>query len=279
MDKPLITLSIEEFGFALASMGAEDVAAGLLKPMYGELSEREWELILQAASHSLLSKGLIVSLEEMEIEFVPDLLEMLIHFARSRRMLRGYSLMNDQEKVLTIHAGEEEQRGQYLYHLAVNQRIHLFTWTEPSEWEEELYRFYLSQERLLPAKSTKLRLSESRWNALTAISPDTNVSTLLSGWAMTDPEQQLIRAWSSAFIKSGKNLDNLSILHYGDEEMPTPEQMLLLLNVEEHFYSVHNIQPDPTSEPVIEIECSTEHTLRKQLRDMIDKFAAPSFQR
>ncbi|MBD7970608.1 hypothetical protein [Paenibacillus gallinarum] len=279
MDKPLITLSIEEFGFALASMGAEDVAAGLLKPMYGELSEREWELILQAASHSLLSKGLIVSLEETEIEFVPDLLEMLIHFARSRRMLRGYSLMNDQEKVLTIHAGEEEQRGQYLYHLAVNQRIHLFTWTEPSEWEEELYRFYLSQERLLPAKSTKLRLSESRWNALTAISPDTNVSTLLSGWAITDPEQQLIRAWGSAFIKSGKNLDNLSILHYGDEEMPTPEQMLLLLNVEEHFYSVHNIQPDPTSEPVIEIECSTEHSIRKQLRDMIDKFATPSFQR
>ncbi|WP_454189889.1 hypothetical protein [Paenibacillus sp. Marseille-Q7038] len=279
MDKPLITLSIEEFGFALASMGAEDVAAGLLKPMYGELSEREWELILQAASHSLLSKGLIVSLEEMEIEFVPDLLEMLIHFARSRRMLRGYSLSNDQEKVLTIHAGEEEQSGQYLYHLTVNQRIHLFTWTEPSEWEEELYRFYLSQERLLPADSAKLRLSESRWNTLTAISPDTNVPSLLSEWALTEPEQQMIRAWSSAFILSGKNLDNLSILHYGDEEMPTPEQMLLLLNVEEHFYSVHNIQPDPTSEPVIEIEHSTEHTLRKQLRDMIDKFAAPSFQR
>ncbi|WP_160032396.1 hypothetical protein [Paenibacillus sp. An7] len=279
MDKPLITLSIEEFGFALASMGAEDVAAGLLKPMYGELSEREWELILQAASHSLLSKGLIVSLEEMEIEFVPDLLEMLIHFARSRRMLRGYSLRNDQEKVLTIHAGEEEQRGQYLYHLAINQRIHLFTWTEPAEWEEELYRFYLSQERLLPAEATKLRISESRWNALTAIMPDTNVSTLVSEWALTKPEQQFIQAWSSTFIKSGKNLDNLSILHYGDEEVPTPEQMLLLLNVEEYFYSVHNIQPDPTSEPVIEIECSTEHTIRKQLRNLIDKFAAPSFQR
>ena len=279
MNKPLITLSIEEFGFALASMGAEDVAAGLLKPMYGELSEREWELILQAASHSLLSKGLIVSLEESEIEFVPDLLDMLIHFARSRRMLRGYSLMNDQEKVLTIHAGEDEQSGQYLYHLAVNQRIHLFTWTEPSEWEEELYRFYISQERLLPAESTKFRLSEARWNALTAIVSDVNVPSLLSKWAITGPEHHFISNWSSAFLQSGKNLDNLSILHYGDDEMPTPEQMLLLLNTDEHFYSVHNIQPDPQAEPVIEIECSTEHTLRKQIRDMINSFATPSLHR
>lgn len=133
----------------VASLNANILS--LLKPMYGELSEREWELILQAASHSLLSKGLIVSLEESEIEFVPDLLEMLIHFARSRRMLRGYSLMNDQEKVLTIHAGEEE-----------------------------LYRFYISQERLLPAESANFRLSEARWNALTAIVSDVNVPSLLS---------------------------------------------------------------------------------------------------
>lgn len=279
MDKPLVKLSIEEFGFALASMGAEDVAAGLLKPMYGELSEREWELILQAASHSLLSKGLIVSLEETEIEFVPDLLEMLIHFARSRKMLRGYSLMNNQEKVLTIHAGEEVQSGPYLYHLAVNGQIHLFTWTEPSEWEEELYRFYRGQERSLPAESVKLRLSESRWNALTSISSDADVTSLLNGWALTGPEHQLISTWSSAFIQSGKNLDNLSILHYGDEEMPTPEQMLLLLNTEEHLYSVHNIQSDPGSDPVIEIECSTEHTLRKQMKDMIECFATASLQR
>lgn len=279
MDKPLITLSIEEFGFALASMGAEDVAAGLLKPMYGELSEREWELILQAASYSLLSKGLIISLEETEIEFVPDLLEMLIHFARSRRMLRGYSLLNDQEKVLTIHAGEEEQSGAHLYHLAVNQRIHLFTWTDPSEWEEELYRFYRGQERSLPAESAKLRLSESRWNALTTISSDANASSLLSGWALPGPEHELISNWSSDFIQSGKNLDNLSILHYGDDEMPTPEQMLLLLNTEKHLYSIHNIQSDSGSEPIIEIEYSTEHTLRKQLKDIIEGFAAPSLQR
>ncbi|WP_211747020.1 hypothetical protein [Paenibacillus sp. Marseille-Q4541] len=279
MDKPLITLSIEEFGFALASMGAEDVAAGLLKPMYGELSEREWELILQAASHSLLSKGLIVSLEENEIEFVPDLLDMLIHFARSRSMLRGYSHMGGQEKVLTIHAGEDEQAGHYLYHLAVDQRIHLFTWTEPSEWEEELYRFYIRQDRSLPTVSAKFRLSEARWNALTENPSESAVRRLLEEWTITEQEQQQISNWSAAFLDAGKSLDNLSILNYGDEEMPTSEQMLLLLNTEHCFWSIHNVQPDQKAEPVIEIECSTEHTLRKQLRDMIGSFAAPSLQR
>lgn len=279
MDKPLITLSIEEFGFALASMGAEDVAAGLLKPMYGELREREWELILSAASHSLLSKGLIVTMEENEIEFVPDLLHMLIHFARSRSMLRGYSLMRGQEKVLTIHAGEEDQKGQFLYHLAVDQKIHLFTWTEPSEWEEELYRFYIPEDRYLSAESTKFRLSEARWNSLSEIKSESAASHLLEEWGATGPEHEFFSAWSSAFLTSEKHLDNLSVLHYGEEELPTPEQMMLLLNTEEHFFRVHNVQPDPQVEPVIEIERSTEYTLRKQLRDIIDSFAAPSLQR
>lgn len=144
MTRPLVTLSIEEFGFALRALGAEDIAAGLLKPMYGELTEQHWELVLRVASHSLLSKGLIVRMEETEVELEPEFLKMLMHFAQSRSMIRAYSDSLGQEKVLTIHQ-DTDNNDTYLYHLTVDQRVHLFTWTEPKEWKEELFQFYTGQ--------------------------------------------------------------------------------------------------------------------------------------
>lgn len=272
MDKPLITLSIEEFGFALASLGADDVAAGLMKPMYGELKENEWGLVLRAASHSLLSKGLITRMEENEIEFVPELLDMLVHFAKSRSMLRGYTDWDGQEKVLTIHKGTESG-DPYLYHLSIDQRIHLFTWTEPSEWEEEIYRLYVGQNRKFPSENaTSFQLPESGWNQLIENPSEEQVERLLKEWAIQDSQHEVIRSWCSEFQASGRSLDNLSIMNYSEEELPAAEKILLLLHTNNYFWSIYDTQLDKDKEALITVERSGENNFRHQLQQMIEQF-------
>lgn len=276
MAKPLVTLSIEEFGFALATLGAEDIAAGLLKPMYGELSEQHWELVLRAASHSLLSKGLIVRMEETEIEIEPEFLKMLMHFAQSRGMIRAYSDSLEQEKVLTIHQGTDNN-DTYLYHLAVDQRVHLFTWTEPNEWEEELFRFYTGQQEPFIEQPTQFKLIEEQWNVLTNEDNHTSLNTLTSDWDIPTESYELLTRWYESFEASGRQVDNLSVIRYTSDqtEIPLPDQALLMLRTEQGFWSISNDNASNESEACIEIIQHSRASFRKQLRAWIDRFAVP----
>ena len=253
MAKPLFTLSIEEFGFALATLGAEDIAAGLLKPMYGELSEKHWELVLQA-----------------------EFLKMLMHFAQSRGMIRAYSDSLEQEKVLTIHQGTDNN-DTYLYHLAVDQRVHLFTWTEPNEWEEELFRFYTGQQEPFIEQPTRFTLTEEQWNVLTNENNHTSLNTLTSDWEIPSETSELLTRWYESFEASGRQVDNLSIIRYTSDqtEIPLPDQALLMLHTEQGFWSISNDNANSEIDASIEITQHSRASFRKQLRVWIDRFAAP----
>ncbi|MGF6355363.1 hypothetical protein ABIE27_003277 [Paenibacillus sp. 4624] len=276
MTKPLVTLSIEEFGFALATLGAEDIAAGLLKPMYGELTEESWELVLRAASHSLLSKGLIVRMEETEIEFEPEFMKMLMHFAQSRSMIRAYSDSLGQEKVLTIHQGTGNN-DTYLYHLAVDQRVHLFTWTEPKEWEEELFRFYSGQQEPFVEQPTQFTVTEAQWNMLTNEDKYTSLVNFMSDWELSYESRELLSRWHESFEKSRRQLDNLSIIRYtsNQTDLPLPEQALLMLHTEQGFWSIANGKSNSEHDALIEITQHSKPSFRHQLRTWIDRFASP----
>lgn len=276
MTNPLITLSIEELGFALATLGAEDIAAGLLKPMYGELSEQHWELVLRTASHGLLSKGLIVRMEETEIEIEPEFLKMLMHFAQSRGMIRAYSDNLEQEKVLTIHQGTDNN-DTYLYHLAVDQRVHLFTWTEPQEWEEELFRFYTGQQEPFIEQPTQFKLTEEQWNALTSEDNHTALDILMNDWVIPTETHELLTRWYESFEASGRQVDNLSIILYTSDqtEIPLPDQALFILHTKQGFWSISNDNASNESDASIEIIQHSRASFRKQLRAWIDRFAAP----
>lgn len=276
MTKPLVTLSIEEFGFALATLGAEHIAAGLLKPMYGELSEQHWELVLRAASHSLLSKGLIVRMEETEIELEPEFLRMLTHFAQSRSMIRAYSDSLGQEKVLTIHQGTDNN-DTYLYHLAVDQRVHLFTWTEPREWEEELFRFYSGQQKPFIEQSTRFKITEEQWNVLTDEDNHVSLDHLTSNWEISSESHELLSRWHESFETSGRQLDNLSIIRYTSDqsEIPLPDQALLILHTEQGFWSISNDNSNSENDASIEITQHSAASFRKQLQSWIGNFATP----
>lgn len=275
MNKPLITLSIEEFGFAIASLGAEDVAAGLLKPMYGDLSESNWELVLRAASHSLLSKGLILHMGETEMEFEPELMNMLTHFIQSRRMIRAYTEQEHQEKVLTIHEGADN-KAPYLYHLAVDQRVHLLTWTDPSEWEDELLAFYPRKD--VPTSSPPLReltLSEEQWTLLTSQEwNSSSLGSLMNPWDLSKDQQEFIQMWYKAFEVSGYHMDNLSLISYKNEEFPLPTNTLLLLCTEKETWCITDQPSEQEAEIQIMIQCLDTPSLRKQLNHWITSFTS-----
>lgn len=276
MTKPLVTLSIEEFGFALATLGAEDIAAGLLRPMYGELTEQNWELVLRTASHSLLSKGLIVRMEETEIEIEPEFLKMLMHFAQSRSMIRAYSDCLGQEKVLTIHQCTDNN-DTYLYHLAVDQRVHLFTWTEPKEWEEELFRFYSGHQEPFLEQPTQFTVTEAQWNVLTNEDNYTSLENVMSDWEISSESRELLSHWHKSFETSGRQLDNLSIIRYtsNQADIPLPEQALLMLHTEQGFWSIANDNSNTENDARIEITQHSKTSFRHQLRTWIDRFASP----
>ncbi|UOK64636.1 hypothetical protein MT997_09410 [Paenibacillus sp. OVF10] len=274
MNKPLVTLSIEEFGFALATLGAEDIAAGLLKPMYGELSEQHWELVLRAASHGLLSKGLILHMEDSEIEIEPEFLKMLMHFAQSRSMIRAYSDSLEQEKVLTIHKSTDNN-DTYLYHLAVDQRVHLFTWTEPEEWEEELFRFYIGQHKPFIDQPTQFTITEEQWNVLTNEENRILLDRFIDDWELPLETRELLKVWHNSFEASGRSVDNLSIINYAEDVIPLPDQALLLLHTEQGIWSMTNRDSTSENNSNIEIDQHTNSSFRRQLREWIDRFAVP----
>ncbi|WFR62687.1 hypothetical protein P9222_31895 [Paenibacillus amylolyticus] len=274
MNKPLITLSIEEFGFALATLGAEDIAAGLLKPMYGELSEQHWELVLKAASHGLLSKGLILHMEDTKIEIEPEFLKMLMHFAQSRSMIRAYSDSFEQEKVLTIHKSTDNN-DTYLYHLAVNQRVHLFTWTDPEEWEEELFRFYIGQHKPFIDQPTQFTITEEQWTVLTNEENHMLLDRFMNDWELPLETRELLKVWHKSFDTSGRSVDNLSIINYAADVIPLPDQALLLLHTKQGIWSMTSRDSTSENDSIIEIDQHTNSSFRKQLREWIDRFAVP----
>jgi len=261
MSEHTYIFSLEELGYALAIHQGEDMAAGLMKAYYGDLSEDKWELLFQAATHSLMSKGFIESMDEEngEVRFTAEITQMIQHLLHSHYMLRGITDRNS-SKVLTIH--ELQQR--YLYHLSDNHTLHFLTWTEPADWEEELGHFY----GVKPSKAEGTTLSESKaviteelWNRLT--SGESPASPLYD--ELSSGQQQLIAKWQQDFQTNARTMDNLSTIRIGSGNQTAIEDILFILPSNEGVWIVRNQETDRNAEPRICIELQSFSACRKTL--------------
>ncbi|MGO4787403.1 hypothetical protein AB4124_08215 [Paenibacillus sp. 2KB_20] len=261
MSEHTYIFSLEELGYTLAVHQGEEMAAGLMKAYYGDLSEDRWELLFQAATHSLMSKGFIESIDEENgvVRFTSEITQMIQHLLQSNYMLRGITDRNS-SKVLTIH--ELQQR--YLYHLSDNNTLHFLSWTEPQDWEEELVRFY----GVKPSKAEGMTLSESKvviteelWNRLTAgESPACPLYDELSS-----DQQRLIAEWQQDFQTNARTMDNLSTIRIGSGNQTAIEDILFVLPAKAGFWIVCNQEADRNAEPQICIELQSFSACRKTL--------------
>ncbi|MFB5676421.1 hypothetical protein ACE3NQ_08470 [Paenibacillus terreus] len=264
MSEQTYIFSLEELGYALAVHQGEEMAAGLMKAFYGDLPEESWQLLFQAATHSLIAKGFIESIREAdgEVTFIPAIAEIIRHLLSSSYMLRGVT-ERDSAKVLSIHV----QQQRYLYHLSDGNTVHFFTWTEPEDWEEELVRFYgVEKSGAAPAASTgaKAVITEGLWNQLTEPGHvSVAVPTLCTD--LSPDEQNLIAKWQQAFQANVGSMDNLSTIRIAHGDQTMIENILFLLPSDEGVWVIRNQEKDRNTEPQICIELQSASVCRETL--------------
>ncbi|WP_226001997.1 hypothetical protein [Paenibacillus sp. BJ-4] len=269
MDKHTIILTLEELGFALTALGAEDMASGLLQSYYGELSEDRWELLFHAATHSLISKGLMEQRDDgqQQLEFDPFLVEILAQLVQSRHMLRGYKEQSDKQNILTIHNGNDR----FLYHFSSHNELHFFRWSFPEDWYNDIGQLF----GLLPSDfnshSRYVDLTEEQWNELTS-SNFTMQRTL--AWKLSESDREVIQVWHEDFQHNYRCLDNLSRMVYTDtdEDGPSVTDLLFVLKGANDLWIVRNTEQDMQAAPCLRMESVTEAEWREQMTHFIQAF-------
>ncbi|MGM1021480.1 MAG: hypothetical protein ACQEXV_13210 [Bacillota bacterium] len=269
MDKQTVILTLEELGFALTALGAEDMASGLLQSYYGELTEDRWELLFHAATHSLISKGLMEQRDDgqQQLEFDAFIVEMLAHLVQSRRMLRGYKEQQDKQNTLTIHHGNER----FLYHFSSHNELHFFRWSSPEDWHNDIDQLFGLFSPNFNAHSRYVDLTEEQWNELTS-SNFTMQRT--ATWKLSESARQMIQDWREDFNHNHSSLDNLSQMVYADtdEDGPSVTNLLFVLKGANDLWIVRNTEQDMQATPCLRIESVTESDWRERMTHFIQEF-------
>ncbi|MDY8026105.1 hypothetical protein [Paenibacillus polymyxa] len=268
MDKQTVILTLEELGFALTALGAEDMASGLLQSYYGELTEDRWELLFHAATHSLISKGLMEQQDDgqQQLEFDAFIVEMLAHLVQSRQMLRGYKEQQDKQNTLTIHHGNER----FLYHFSSHNELHFFRWSSPEDWHHDIDQLFGLLASNFNPHSRYVDLTEEQWNKLTS----SNFSMQqLTTWKLHESAQQMIQDWREDFDRNQCSLDNLSQMIYADtdEDGPSVTNLLFVLKGTNDVWIVRNTELDMQAIPCLRIESVTEADWRERITYFIQE--------
>ncbi|ADM71221.1 hypothetical protein GMA19_03414 [Paenibacillus polymyxa E681] len=269
MDKQTVILTLEELGFALTALGAEDMASGLLQSYYGELTEDRWELLFHAATHSLISKGLMEQRadEQQQLEFDEFIVEMLAHLVQSRQMLRGYKEQQDKQNTLTIHHGNER----FLYHFSSHNELHFFRWSSPEDWHHDIDQLFGLLASNFNEHSRYVDLTEEQWNELTS----SNFSMQqMTTWKLHESAQQMIQDWREDFDRNQCSLDNLSQMIYADtdEDGPSVTNLLFVLKGTNDVWIVRNTELGMQATPCLRIESVTEADWRERITYFIQEF-------
>ncbi|ASR49893.1 hypothetical protein B4V02_07410 [Paenibacillus kribbensis] len=264
-----IILTLEELGFALTALGAEDMASGLLQSYYGELSEDRWELLFHAATHSLISKGLMEQQDDgqQQLEFDPFIVEMLAQLVQSRHMLRGYKEQPDKQNTLTIHNGNDR----FLYHFSIHNELHFFRWSSLEDWHNDIDQLF----GLLPSDfnthNRYVDLTEEQWNELTSLNFTVQQT---AAWNLGESDRQMLQVWHDDFQHNHSSLDNLSRMVYTDtdEDGPSVTDLLFVLKGANDLWIVRNTEQDMQAAPCLRIESVTEAEWRERITHFIQAF-------
>lgn len=269
MDKQTVILTLEELGFALTALGAEDMASGLLQSYYGELTEDRWELLFHAATHSLISKGLMEQRddEQQQLEFDAFIVEILAHLVQSRQMLRGFKEQQDKQNTLTIHHGNER----FLYHFSSHNELHFFRWSSPEDWHHDIDQLFSMSAPNFNAHSRYVDLTEEQWNELTS---SNFTMQQMTTWKLHESAQQMIQDWREDFDRNQCSLDNLSQMVYTDtdENGPSVTNLLFVLKGKNDVWIVRNTELDMHTTPCLRIESVTEADWIERITYFIQAF-------
>jgi hypothetical protein len=259
-------LTLEELSFSLAYCGYEDMAAGMLKENLGEISEESWELVFQTAARSLLSKGILLNLNEEDTahSFVDGFKDLLDDMANSTYMLRGYNETENGQFVLTVHQGKHG----LVYHLVSNQIIHVLNYIKRDELFKEMTEFFrpmLSDERNL-----SLSCTEEDFHLLNNnLQNNGDLHSFIRSDHPLGEHQHILESYVNDYRRQEGNLVNVSLIKTEENQLPAFVEVYLLLISDERTWVIRNTNPDKSQEPQLTIQTINAANWQELLNDLI----------
>lgn len=245
--QPKISLSTEELALSLVLCGCDEVAAGVLKSGLGEKSESDLQIVFETASHSLLSKELLLGINEENLaeSLHPVFKQMMDLFVQSTKMIRCNKEANGAEEVLMLHRlpGDES-----LKHEVKHDVVHEFSILKENEIQPAITSF-LKVLAWGEIETAYIPLTEELFNRLVEETKTEDELASLCESFHIHQHQEMLKIFLSDFNDYGRRFANISESLISLKDYSQIQEAHLILPIHKRLWVVYNENEDVNEQP------------------------------
>lgn len=245
--QPKISLSTEELALSLVLCGYDEVAAGVLESGLGKKSESDLQIVFETASHSLLSKELLLGINEENLaeSLHPVFKQMMDLFVQSTKMIRCNKEAHGAEEVLMLHRlpGDES-----LKHEVKHDVVHEFSILKENEIQPAITSFL----KILAwgeIETAHIPLTEELFNRLVEKTKTEDELASLCESFHIHQHQEMLKIFLSDFNDYGRRFANISESLISLKEYSQIQEAHLILPIHKRLWVVYNENEDVTEQP------------------------------
>ncbi|MGG1219504.1 hypothetical protein ABE236_18865 [Priestia endophytica] len=245
--QPKISLSTEELALSLVLCGYDEVAAGVLKSGLGEKSESDLQIVFETASHSLLSKELLLGINEENLaeSLHPVFKQMMDLFVQSTKMIRCNKEANGAEEVLMLHRlpGDES-----LKHEVKHDVVHEFSILKENEIQPAITSF-LKVLAWSEIETAHIPLTEELFNRLVEETKTEDELASLCESFHIHQHQEMLKIFLSDFNDYGRRFANISESLISLKDYSQIQEAHLILSIHKRLWVIYNENEDVNEQP------------------------------
>ncbi|AKO91068.1 hypothetical protein [Priestia filamentosa] len=267
--QPKISLSTEELALSLVLCGYDEVAAGVLKSGLGEKSENDLQVVFETASHSLLSKELLLGINEENLaeSLHPIFKQMMDLFVQSTKMIRCNKEANGAEEVLMLHRlpGDES-----LKHEVKHDVVHEFSILKESEIQPAITSF-LKVLAWGEIETAHIPLTEELFNRLVEETKTEDELAFLCESFHIHHHQEMLKIFLSDFNDYGRRFANISESLISLKEYSQIQEAHLILPIHKRLWVVYNENEDINEPPSLVLKRMNQDQWIDHLEHLLQK--------
>ncbi|MFP7486645.1 hypothetical protein SFC65_20995 [Priestia filamentosa] len=264
-----ISLSTEELALSLVLCGYDEVAAGVLKSGLGEKSENDLQVVFETASHSLLSKELLLGINEENLaeSLHPIFKQMMDLFVQSTKMIRCNKEANGAEEVLMLHRlpGDES-----LKHEVKHDVVHEFSILKESEIQPAITSF-LKVLAWGEIETAHIPLTEELFNRLVEETKTEDELAFLCESFHIHHHQEMLKIFLSDFNDYGRRFANISESLISLKEYSQIQEAHLILPIHKRLWVVYNENEDINEPPSLVLKRMNQDQWIDHLEHLLQK--------
>lgn len=245
--QPKISLSTEELALSLVLCGYDEIAAGVLESGLGKKTESDLQIVFETASHSLLSKELLLGINEENLaeSLHPVFKQMMDLFVQSTKMIRCNKEANGAEEVLMLHRlpGDES-----LKHEVKHDVVHEFSILKENEIQPVITSF-LKVLAWGEIETAHIPLTEELFNRLVEKTKTEDELASLCESFHIHQHQEMLNIFLSDFNDYGRRFANISESLISLKEYSQIQEAHLILPIHKRLWVIYNENEDVTEQP------------------------------